>query len=238
MVRSEPSNRYRCPMISWPTLWRGTREAIPVYVPAIPFGLIIGLTVAETDVPDLAGFLTGALMFGGAAQLTAIGLLATGAGGLAALVGALVVNARHVMYSAALVPRFSTQPRWFRVLGPYFLIDQTFAMTSIRDEDSDLDWRSYYLGAGLLFWTAWQVTLAVGVIAGPALPTDFQFEFAIPAMFIGLVVPGLTRKPQVVAAVVGALTATTLWQMPNRGGLLIGAVVGAIAGYLAEGSSE
>ena len=91
------------------------RDALPVIVPAIPFGLIIGITVAETDVPNLAGFLTGSLIFGGAAQLVAITLLAAGATGAAALTAALVVNLRHVMYSGALVPRFRTQPRRFRL---------------------------------------------------------------------------------------------------------------------------
>lgn len=213
----------------------GVRDALPIFVPAIPFGLVLGITVAETDVPNLAGFLTGSLIFGGAAQFAAISLLAAGATGAAALIAALVVNLRHTMYSAALVPRFRTQPRWFRWLGPYFLIDQLFALVIVRRAYDDLDWRSYYLGAGLFFWTAWQLTMAVGLLAGPALPAGVELEFAMPAMFIGLLVPGLTTKPGVLAAVTGAVTTAVFWEVPNRGGMLIGALVGAIAGFVAEG---
>lgn len=216
----------------------GIRDAIPVFIPAIPFGIVIGITIAETDVPNVAGFLTGSLIFGGAAQLAAITLLAAGATGAAALAAALVVNARHVMYSAALVPRFRTQPRWFRWFGPYVLIDQVFAMVSVRYDDDDLAWRSYYLGAGLFFWTVWQATMAVGLLAGPAIPDGVQLEFAVPAMFIGLLVPGLTRRPAVVAAVAGAVTTAVLWSVPNRGGMLVGALVGAVAGYVAEGRAR
>lgn len=204
-------------------------------MPAIPFGLVLGITIAETDVPNLTGFLTGALIFGGAAQFAAITLLAAGATGAAALVAALVVNSRHVMYSAALVPRFRTQPRWFRWLGPYFLVDQMFALVIVRRADDDLHWRAYYLGAGLCFWIAWQLTMAVGLLAGPALPAGVQLEFAVPAMFIGLLVPGLTTRPGVVAAVTGAVTTAVFWEVPNRGGMLIGALVGAVAGFVAEG---
>ncbi len=214
------------------------RDALPVIVPAIPFGLIIGITVAETDVPNLAGFLTGSLIFGGAAQLVAITLLAAGATGAAALTAALVVNLRHVMYSGALVPRFRTQPRWFRWVGPYVLIDQVFALVSIRSDDTDHEWRSYYLGAGGLLWVVWQTTMAVGILAGPALPAGVQLEFAVPAMFVGLLVPNLTRRPAVLAAVVGAITTAVFWEVPNRGGMLIGAGLGALAGYLAEGKEQ
>ncbi len=216
----------------------GMRDALPVIIPAIPFGLIIGITVAETDVPNLAGFLTGSLIFGGAAQLVAITLLGAGATGLAALTAALVVNLRHVMYSGALVPRFRTQPRWFRWVGPYVLIDQVFALVSIRNRDTDLEWRSYYLGAGGLLWVVWQTTMAVGVLAGPALPEGIQIEFAVPAMFIGLLVPSLTRRPAVLAAIVGGIATAVFWQVPNRGGMLIGAAFGALAGYLAEGTEQ
>jgi hypothetical protein len=54
------------------------------------------------------------------------------AGGTASLwaviVAALVINSRHVMYSAALAPTFQEQPRWFRWVGSFVLIDQIFAL--------------------------------------------------------------------------------------------------------------
>lgn len=209
----------------------GMRDMLPLFLGAVPFGVVIGVAVAESDVPDLAGWLSSSLVFGGAAQLTAISLLAAGAPALSAVAGALVVNARHVMYGAALVPRFRGQPRWFRWLGPYVLIDQVFALVSVRDEAEDRAfWRSYYLGAGFLAWTMWQVVVAVGVLAGPVLPEGLSLEFAVPILFIGLVVPTLIRRPALVAAITAVAVTTMLHGIPNRGGMLVGGLVGVAVG--------
>lgn len=211
------------------------RDMLPLFLGAVPFGVVIGVAIAESDVPNLPGWLSSSLVFGGAAQLTAISLLAAGAPALSAVVGALVVNARHLMYGAALVPRFRGQPRWFRGLGPYVLIDQVFALVSVRDEQEDpAFWRSYYMGAGALAWSMWQVVVAVGLLAGPVLPEGLSLEFAIPVLFIGLVVPTLIRRPALVAAVTAVAVTTLLHGIPNRGGLLVGALAGVVAGTIVD----
>lgn len=216
---------------------KGIRHMIPLMVPAVPFGLVIGIAVAESDIPDLAGFLSATLIFGGSAQLASVSLLGAGAPALSALTAALVVNTRHVMYSAAMVPRFRGQPTWFRRLGPYVLIDQVFALASTNDDPPD-DWRGYYLGAGGLAWVVWHISVALGIVVGPVLPETLDLSFSVPALFIGLLVPGLVRRPSLVAAVTGALVTAAFWRVPNRGGMLIGSLFGVTAGYLAERGLE
>ena len=90
----------------------GFRDMLPLMIPAFPFGAVLGLAIADTEfVPNFIGWLSSSIIFGGAAQLTAVTLLASGAGFFPPLIGAVVVNVRHVMYSAALVPKFRQQPR-------------------------------------------------------------------------------------------------------------------------------
>lgn len=212
----------------------GVHAMAPLLVPVVPFALVLGVAIAESSVPKVAGWASSWLVFGGAAQLTAVTLLGEGAGMAAAIVGALTVNSRHVMYSAALVPQFRSQPRWFRIVGPYLMLDQVFALSSIRVAPPP-SWRAFYLGAGIFAWGFWQLFVGVGVVFGPSLAGDFDFSFAVPAVFLGLLVPALVRRPAVVAAVVGAVVTAGFWEVPNRGGMLIGGLAGAIAGYLAEG---
>lgn len=212
----------------------GSKAMVMLLIPVIPFALVLGVAIAESSVPNVAGWASSWLVFGGAAQLTAVTLLGEGAGMLAAIVGALTVNSRHVMYSAALVPQFRSQPRWFRVFGPYLLLDQVFALSSTYDAPPT-NWRAFYLGAGLSAWTFWQVFVGAGVIFGPSIAADFDFSFAVPAVFLGLLVPALARRPAAVAAIVGAVVTGAFWEIPNRGGMLLGGLAGAIAGYLAEG---
>ena len=212
----------------------GVRDMLPLMAPAIPFGLVIGVAVSGSDlVPDLAGWLSSSLIFGGAAQLTTIGLLADGAAVGAAILAGLTVNARHVMYSAGLVDRFRSQPRWFRWFGPYLMIDQAFAL-GVTHEDTPAGWRAYYLGAGLFAWVSWQIVTGAGVVLGAGADLGIDIAFVVPALFLGLLVPNLTRRPAVVAAVVGAVVTAALWQIPNRGGMIVGGVAGVVAGYLTD----
>ena len=120
-------------------------DAIPLYVPAVPFALVIGLAISDHGINPFIGWSSSWLIFGGAAQLTLISLLGSGTAIIAAISAALVVNARHIMYSAALAPRFQSQPRWMQFLGPYVLIDQVFALTTLRHDDDPATFRTYYL---------------------------------------------------------------------------------------------
>lgn len=207
----------------------GVKHMLPLMLGAVPFGMVIGLTVAESQVvPNWAGFLSGPLIVGGAAQLASITLLTEGAGVVAALTAALVVNLRHLMYSAALVPWYRQQPKWFRYVGPYVMVDQVFALTSVRSEDDPVFWRSYYLGAGATAWTLFHAAMIVGILGGAFFPTSLQLEFAIPLLFIGLVVPSLKRRPAVVGTVVAVVVTALFWELPNRLGMLIGAGAGIV----------
>lgn len=216
------------------TIRRAISDALPLYVPAVPFALVIGLAITESGIGNLAGWSMSWLIFGGAAHLTVVTLLGSGAAWIAAVTAGLVVNARHLMYSAALAPTFQRQPAWFRWLGPYLLIDQAFALASIeKDEEAEV-FRTYFITIGLTFWTLWLATTAVGLAVGPVVPEEWNLEFAIPILFLGLIVLGIDRAPKLVAALVGAGVTWLTAGLPNRSGLLVGALVGILAGTLVE----
>jgi predicted branched-subunit amino acid permease len=143
-----------------------------------------------------------------------------------------------MMYSAALAPTFQKQPRWFRWLGPYALLDQTFALVVLRTDDDPDDFRTYYLAASATFIIFWNITVALALLVGPVVPETWQLEFAVPVMFVGIVVMAIDRYPKAVAAVVGAGVSYVFAGLPNRSGLLVGAVVGIIAGVLADWGSR
>lgn len=209
-------------------------DAVPLFVPAIPFALVIGLAVVESGMNELVGWSSSWLIFGGAAQLTVISLLGAGAALVAAITAGLVVNARHIMYSAAMAPAFQKQPKWMQWVGPYVLIDQMFALASLRLEEDPRAFRAYYLAAGATFWTFWQVTVATGLFVGPVIPDEWNLAFAVPILFIGLIVIGIDKRPKLIAALVGAGVTYLTAGLPNRAGLLVGAVFGIAAGTIAE----
>lgn len=216
------------------TTRRGVLDAIPLIVPAIPFAFVLGVTIVDSGIGDLLGWSSSSIVYAGAAQLTLVTLLGGGAAWAAAVTAALVVNVRHAMYSAALAPTFQRQPAWFRWVGSYLLIDQMFVMAVVHKGEDPAFFRRYYLAAGLAFLVFWNAAVALGLVVGPVVPDSWGLEFAIPVMFTGMLVPGLTSRPKWVAALVAAAVTAACAGIPNRGGLLVGAAAGIVAGVLAD----
>lgn len=214
----------------------GLIDALPVIAGVLPFGLVIGVAVGESTVNNAAGWAGSFLMFGGSAHLAAISLLGGGAGAAAVLVTVLVINARLLVYSASLGPRFRHQPTWFRWTAPYFLVDQMFALTWSRlDTGVSAGWlRAYYLSAAIATGLVWVAAIATGVLVGPVIPASWELSFATPALMLALLMPALINRPAVIAAIVGATVAVLLIGLPHGLHLLIGTGVGTITGIAAE----
>lgn len=212
---------------------RAIADAIPLFLPAIPFGFVLGLAMTESAMPTAVAWLTSPLLFAGAAQLAVV-TLAGSATVWAVIVAGLVINTRHVMYSAALAPAFQQQPRWVRWVGSFVLIDQIFALAVLHADRPPAEFRRYYLTAGLFFYLNWQWATALGLVVGPVVPESWRLEYAPPIMFVALVLIGIRRIPQGVAAFVGGLVALTAAGLPDRLGILVGALAGVAAGAIAE----
>ena len=216
---------------------RAIADAVPLFLPAIPFGFVLGLEMTRGEMPLAIAFSTSFVMFAGAAQLAVITLAGT-ATVWAVIVAGLIINTRHVMYSAALAPAFQKQPRWLQWFGPYLLIDQVFALALLQADRPPAEFRRYYLTVGLFFFVNWQWATALGMVVGPAIPESWQLGFAPPIMFLGLVLIGINRVPQAVAAVVGGMVALVTAGLPDRLGILVGAIAGVAAGAYAESRVE
>jgi predicted branched-subunit amino acid permease len=121
--------------------------------------------------------------------------------------------------------------RW---LGPMFLIDQVFALAFLQVDRPPAEFRRYYLSAGLFFYLNWQWAVALGMVVGPVVPDSWRLEFAPAVMFLGLVLIGINRMPQAVAALVGGTVGLATAGLRDRLGILIGALAGVAAATVAE----
>ncbi|HEU0042876.1 MAG TPA: AzlC family ABC transporter permease, partial [Jiangellaceae bacterium] len=204
-----------------------TRDMLPVAASIVPFALIIGVAIQKTGIDELLGVVSGAVLFAGSAQLSALSLLEAGAG-LAVVVGAVaLVNARFLVYGAGLEARFRNQPTWFRWLGPQFIVDQTYALAINRtDLDTARRFRHYWLAMAAVLGVIFVASTAAGVLLGPVLPAASPLEFVAPAVFIGLLAPRLRGPRSVIVAVVAALVSLFGADLPNGLGLAAGVGAG------------
>jgi predicted branched-subunit amino acid permease len=206
-------------------------------VGVVPFGLVAGATPATQGLgTDVAlGFST--IVFAGASQLAAIDVLAGGGSVLVATLAAWTVNLRMLLYSASLAPYLAHEPLARRMGAAYLLTDQAYAM-SVARWSSGGDARArlpFYLGGALLLWVAWVACTAVGALVGAAVPEEVPLAFAVPLVFLVLLVPALTTRPAVAAATAGGLTAVLAAELgAGHLSIMIGASAGIVAGTAVE----
>ncbi len=215
----------------------GVRALVPILVGVVPFGLIFGVTAAELPVDNLLGWASSLIIFAGASQLAAVDLLASDAAPVVVILTVLVINARHVMYSASIEPHFRDLRMRDKIILPYLMTDQAYAMSILRFEDRALSAtyrRWYYLGAGLALWTTWQLSTTTGLLVGDVIPSSWRLDFAVPLVFLALLVPAVRTRPAFAAALVAAGIAVAGRDLPFNLGLLIGALAGVLAGTLAD----
>ena len=203
---------------------QGCLDALPLFIPALPFAFVFGVVVAEAGIPQWLGWSSSPIIFGGAIQVTLLTLIGEGASVAAAVSAALIVGARHMLYSVTLAPKFQNQPGWFRWIGSYVLIDQVFVLSQIKPIDEPIAFRRYFLSAGLTFWTLWMTCTALGVVLGPAIPPEWGVEFAAPVLFVSLMMAASDRRDKLAAAGL-AMTVTFLSAgLPNRVGILVAVI--------------
>ncbi len=235
-----------------PELVAGARAVAPMLIGVIPFGLVAGATPATTGLGGEAAIGLSTIVFAGASQLAAADALADGASAAVAVVAACTINLRLMLYSASLAPHVAQVPLRRRLLMGYVLTDQAYAVSITRwttDADAEaaggppapgLDRKlPYYFGAAVTLWGNWQVCTILGVLIGSALPESLPLDFAVPLVFLVLLVPAITSRPAGVAAGVGGGIALVAAEAgASHLSVLFGALAGIVAGAVAEAAIE
>jgi 4-azaleucine resistance transporter AzlC len=213
----------------------GARDQLPLLLGVVPFGLIFGALAVAAGIPALEAQAFSFFIFAGSAQFVAIGLVAGQTPAAVIVATILVVNLRHMLYSAALGPHVQRLPLHWKIPLAWLLTDEAFATASLRyqrDERQNAHW--YFLGTGLTLWAAWQLSTLAGIALGARIPEGWSLDFALPLTFLAILVPQVRDRSSLAAALVAGVLAVALAGMPLKLGLMIAIVVGVAVGGLLE----
>jgi 4-azaleucine resistance transporter AzlC len=209
----------------------------PILLGVVPFGLIAGISAVAVGLTPFHGVGMSILVFAGASQLAALQLIGSNAPFLVVAATALIINARFVMYSASLARHFEQASTGRKAVLSYLLTDQAYAFSIRRyDERSEAvaNRLSYYLGAALTLWVTWQISTAIGAFLGTSIPESWSLDFAIPLVFIALLIPAIRDRADGLAAAIAGALAVLLIGLPYNLGLPLAATTGIIAGIVLE----
>lgn len=200
------------------TILAGLPAAAAIFV----FGVIYG-SLAEPELGAVATMLSSLVIFSGSVQFTVAGLLATGAGLAAVLVGATTLNLRNLVLGAVMRPRVNRSALERGAIA-WFLTDEAAGLAVASKGDAS---RTLIL-AGSMFYISWQLGTMLGVLGASLEGLSEAAAAVFPVLFIGLaaaVCPSWSVAGRALLAAAAAGIASWLW--PGSQG--IAAVTAAIA---------
>jgi 4-azaleucine resistance transporter AzlC len=192
----------------WRTLDAALRRDLLAIVLAIAVvGVSFGAIAVSTGLPWWMPSLLSVLVFAGGSQFMVIGVVAAGGGIVAAVLGALLLNARHLPFGLA-VGDIMGRGLAARLFGSHLLIDESVAFAMAQKDPARS--RAVFWALGSAAFVVWNLGTLAGALAGQGISdTDaFGLDAAFPAALLALVLPSLRRDPRTRnAALLGAAVA-------------------------------
>jgi 4-azaleucine resistance transporter AzlC len=181
-------------------------------------------------------------VFAGSAQFVATTLLASGTSTALIILTTFVINLRHTLYATTLAPYIKNLPqRWVFPLA-FWLTDESFVVVVSRygKNDSSPYKHWYYLGSAVFMYLNWNLCTFIGIVAGQRIqnPQQWGLDFAMIATFIGMLIPFVKNRPALISVSAAAITAVLANGLPNKLGLIAAALVGVVAGLIAESRQD
>ncbi|MTI19164.1 branched-chain amino acid ABC transporter permease [Rhodobacteraceae bacterium RKSG542] len=221
---------YAAPAQTVPSFGLGVATIFPLLFATAPIGLLFGALAAQKGLTPAEVFLMSSMVFAGGSQFVALDLWANPLPWFTIASSAFLVNLRHVLMGASLTPKIPLITGRKRMLGYFFLTDETWAFCEQKVLSQPVGF-GYYMGISLPFFSNWVISSFIGAFIGPVMgdPATIGLDFAFTALFVFLVMSFWTgyRSGLVIAA--SGLT-SVLVNILVEGAWYI--IAGALAGML------
>ncbi len=220
-------------MIKKTLIQKGIRDAFPIITAYFPIAITFGVLSASSGLPNGITFLISAWIFAGGAQFILLSLASTGVSLESMVITVLLVNARHILYGTTLgaaLHQWTEKNKWLFAFG---MTDEVFAVASSQAKQGLP--APYLFSLMLGAYGSWVTGTLVGIWLGNIFPSSITtiLNYAMPALFVGLLFNAVRSKYQAVSAMVGGLLATIgTIDHENSLGLVAGSLIGATIGFV------
>jgi 4-azaleucine resistance transporter AzlC len=211
-------------------------DGLGIVASAGGFGIVYGLSARSASFSLVEAAAMSAIVFAGASQFAAVGYITSGLPwpGIVLLTGFL--NARHLLYSAALAPFLARRPVVQRAVAAHVLTDEAFALSIAHFRRlGRADMWGYWFAALVTTFVPWNAGTILGVALGGAIPDPnvIGLDVVFPAAMGGLAIGLVTGRRDLAAAVSGAVLAVAVsvaWD--PAAGVIAGGLFGPLVAML------
>ena len=214
----------------------GVKAALPIVFGYIPVGMAFGVLAAQIGLTVSEVFFMSLLVYAGSGQFVAVSLMSAGASAVAIIFTTFLVNSRHILMSAALVPHVRNIPRWSLPLISYGITDETFAV-AMGEVTKENKGELFFLGLNITSQSFWILSTVIGASIGNIIPDPraFGLHFAMPAMFIALLIMQIKNKKGILLAML-AIGLSILFKsiLPGNWNIILATILTATIGVMIE----
>lgn len=214
--------------------------ALPVVMGYIPVGFAYGVLGVNAGISTLNTILMSLIVFAGSAQLMATVFFAQGLNPFSIIITTFIVNLRHLLMSASLSTHMKAWKKAEVAGFCYELTDETFAVHSMRFSVGDTA-ALPAMTINVICQLSWVIGTILGALAGNLISDvePFALDYALPAMFIALLILQVHNRKHVIVAVVGAMISIVLWKIGiTQWNVILATVIGATLGAVLETSNR
>src|SRR3954470_19654005 len=214
----------------------GVRAGVPFAIAGGLLALSFGVVAEGAGLSAAAAIAMSAIVFAGAAQFTAIAILAQGGTVGAAVLAAALVNSRFLPMGAALGPSLPGGPLRRAAQGQA-VVDASWAIAGRGDGTVD---RWLLFGSTAPQYVGWVAGTVAGALGGNVLgdARALGLDAIYPAFFLSLLVKELGDRRSRLVAGLGALVALVLVPIAPAGVPVLAASLAALIGLHSSARAE
>lgn len=220
---------------------QGIKDCIPTLLGYLSIGFAAGIIGKTSGLSITEIALMSILLYAGSAQFILAGMVAAGHSAAAMIITVFFVNLRHFLLSAALSPYFRHLSPARNMLIGSLLTDETFGVAIGHATTRSALSEKWMHGLNLTAYLNWIAANFAGAFLGHWIvePEQLGLDFALPAMFIGLLVLQMLSRGQWAVDICVAICAVIAvigigWFASGSMGIIVATVVGATVGMVME----
>ncbi len=222
----------------------GVRDAIPTALGYISIGIAFGVVAAAAKISAVEVGLMSLLIYGGSAQFAMVAMFAAQADLLTITMTVFLVNLRNMLMSLHATTIFTKTPFVQNILMTSLITDESYGVLlgeNVHNKNITAAWMH---GNNVIGYLAWALSTIIGTLMGSIIPNPeiFGLDFALIAMFIGLLVfqfeamisEGLKKLTLILIAVFVAYVVLTVFISESMV-VLLATLIGCSVGVILDG---
>ena len=220
---------------------QGVKDCIPTLLGYLSIGFAAGVVEKTSGLSISEIVLMSLLLYAGSAQFIAAGMIAAQHPLSAIIFTIFFVNLRHLLLSAALAPHFRHLSPWKNIAVGSLLTDETFGVAINRIRQKKTIPFSWMIGLNITAYLNWLLANIIGGMFGQMIPNPeaFGLDYALAAMFIGLLVLQMEKREAnqqkiVVAISTAAFVIGSSFLFSGYVSVIIATMLGATLGVMIE----